>query len=90
MNLYFIFNFLSWFHDIYIYIYIYIYICVCVCVCARARACINAYLFKHFNFISAYDGLFSNFSCYKCLYNNAFEYFKIMHKCFLKYVLKNK
>ena len=26
MNIYFILNFISWFHDIYTYIYIYIYI----------------------------------------------------------------
>ena len=45
----------------------------------------NAYLFKHFNFISAYNDIFSNLSSYKCLCNNAFKHFKIMHQRFLKY-----
>ena len=39
-------------------------------------------LFKHFNFISAYDDIFCNFSCYKCLYSNASKHLKIMHKRF--------
>ena len=31
----------------------------------------SAYLFKHFNFISSYDDLFSHFNFYKCLCSNA-------------------
>ena len=50
----------------------------------------SVYLFKHFNFISAYDGLFNNFSNFKCLCSNASKHFKIMHKRFLKYAFKHK
>ena len=42
----------------------------------------NVYLFKYFNFISAYDGLFSNFCCYKCLYSNTSKHLKTIHKLF--------
>ena len=31
----------------------------------------SAYLFKHFNFISSYDGHFNNLNRYKCLCSNA-------------------
>ena len=48
------------------------------------------YLFKYFNFISTYDGLFNNFNCYKYLYNKVFKHIKIIHKCFLKYAFKHK
>ena len=51
---------------------------------------ISAYLSRHLNFISAYDGLFSNFSYYKCLYSNASKHLKMMHKCILKYTFKHK
>ena len=51
---------------------------------------ISTYLFKHFNFINVYDGIFNNFSCYKCLGSNASKYLKIMHKSFLKYASKHK
>ena len=40
----------------------------------------NSYLFKHFNLISVYDGLFSNFNRYKCLCSNASKHLKILHK----------
>ena len=36
----------------------------------------NAYLFKHFNFISFYDSLFNNFNLYKCLCSNTFKLLK--------------
>ena len=42
----------------------------------------NAYLFKHFNFISTYNGIFNNFRCYKCLCSNPFKHLKIMYKRF--------
>ena len=35
---------------------------------------ISAHLFKHFNFINVYDGLFSY---YKCLCSNTFKHPKI-------------
>ena len=44
----------------------------------------SAYLSKHFNFISAYDGLFSYFSYYKCVCSDASKHLKMMHKRFLK------
>ena len=50
----------------------------------------NVYLSKHFNFISAYDGLYNNFNYYMCLCSNASKYFKMMHKHFLKYASKHK
>ena len=50
----------------------------------------SAYLSKHYNFVSVYDGIFSNFSYYKCLCSNASKHFKMMHKHFLKYPLKHK
>ena len=51
---------------------------------------ICVYLFKHFNFISVYDGIFSNFSCYKYLCSNKSKHLKIIHKSFLKYAYKHK
>ena len=62
-----------------IYIYIYIF---------KTRT--SVYLFKHFNFISSYDGIFSNFNYYKCLYNNVFKHLKKMHKRILTYAPKHK
>ena len=50
----------------------------------------SAYLSYHFNFISIYDDIFSNFSYYKCLCNNISKYLKIMYKRILKYVSKHK
>ena len=51
---------------------------------------ISVYLFKHLNFISIYDCLFSNFSYYKCLCINTSKHVKIMQKHFLKYASKHK
>ena len=48
----------------------------------------NVYLFKNFNFISFYDGNFSNFNCYKCLCSNATKHFKIKYEHSLKYAFK--
>ena len=70
MNLYFIFT-------IYIYIYIYILIFSFLVFLIFFKIMINAYLSKQFNFIRAYDGLFSNFSYYKCLYSNTSKHLKI-------------
>ena len=50
----------------------------------------SVYLSKHFNFISVYNNIFSNFSYYKCLCSNASKHLKMMHKDFLKYVSKYK
>ena len=80
------FNFLSWFHDIYIYIYIY----SSLVFFNILNIMTSVYLSKHFNFISVYNGLFRNFSYYKCLSNNASKHLKIMYKRFLKYVSKHK
>ena len=87
MNFYFIFTFLSWFHDIYIYIYIYILIFSSFNFLKIMK---NAYLSKPFNFISVYDALFSNFNCYKYLCSNASKHLEMMHKHFFKYALKHK
>ena len=57
------FNFLSWFHDIYIYNINFLYFSFL----NFLKIMTSAYLFKHFNFISSYDDFFSNFNCYKCL-----------------------
>ena len=43
---------------------------------------INVYLSKHYNFISAYNGIFSNLSYYKCLCSNASKHLKMMHERF--------
>ena len=83
VNLYFILIFLSWFHVIYIVLYFFSFF-------NFLNFMINGYLSKYFNFISAYNDIFSNFSYYKCLSNNASKHLKMMHKCFLKYVSKHK
>ena len=75
--------FLSWFHVIYIVLYIFSFF-------NFLNFMINGYLSKYFNFISAYNDIFSNFSYYKCLSNNASKHLKMMHKRFLKYVSKHK
>ena len=90
MNLYFIFNFD---HGFMIYIYIYIYIYIILIFSSLVfffLSMTSVYLFKDFNFISDYDGLFSNFNCYKCLCSNASKHLKIIHKRFLKYAYKYK
>ena len=48
----------------------------------------SAYLFKHFNFLSVYDSIFSIFSYYTSLCINASKHLKIVHKRFLKYASK--
>ena len=48
------------------------------------------YLFKYFNFISAYNDIFNKFSYYKRLNINIFKNFKIIYKYFLKPAFKNK
>ena len=49
----------------------------------------SSYLFKHFNFISSYDGIFNNFNFYKFLYSNAYKHLKIMYKHFFKTCIPN-
>ena len=78
------------FHDIYIYIYIYIILIFSSLLFNLKKNMISTYLFKHFNFISAYDVFFSNLNCYKCLYSNASKHLQIMYKCFLKHTSKHK
>ena len=84
------FNFLSWFHDIYIYIYIYIYYIFSLVFFNFLNIMISVYLSKYFKFKSAYNCGFSNFIYYKCLNSNASKYLKIMYKHFLKYASKHK
>ena len=86
VNIYFIFNF---YHGFMIYI-ILIFSSLVFIFFYFLKIMTSVYLFKHFNFISSYDGIFSNFSYYKCLYSNVSKYFKMMSKCFLKYVSKHK
>ena len=47
-----------------------IYIILIFCSLVFLKILISAYLSKHFNFISIYDGIFSNFNCFKCLCSN--------------------
>ena len=82
MNLYFIFNFLSWFHDIYNFNFS----SLVFSFFNFLKIMENAYLSKHFNFISVYNDLFRNFNYYKCLYSDASKHFKMIFKRFLKYV----
>ena len=76
MNLYFIF-----YHGFMIYI-ILIFSYLIFSFKFFKKIMTSAYLSKHFNFISVYDGIFSNFNYYKCLCNNAPKHFKMMHKAF--------
>ena len=72
VNIYFTFNLLSWFHDIYIYIYIIlVFSSLVFSFFILFLIMASIYLSKHFNFISIYNGLFNNLSYYKCLCNDA-------------------
>ena len=75
--------------SLYIYIYI-LLIFSSLVVLIFFKIMTSVYLSKHFNFISVYNGLFSNFSCYKYLFSNGSKHFKIMNECFLKYTSKHK
>ena len=63
-------------------IYIYINFCCPLIFFYFLKMMTSAYLSRHLNFISTYDGLFSNFSYYKCLYSNASKHLEMMHIVF--------